>query len=103
MSIEEIQYVLSKVTLIEKLIYSGVTKPEVLAALRLCKIGTQLEIWLESVLKHWVQEPEPAPNNWDKNLKSKRAQRNILRMFENTHLLNATSLKELEEWAESKD
>lgn len=101
MDVDEISYILSKVTLVEKLIYSGVSKEEVQTAIRYCKSTTKLDIWLESVLKHWVTEPKNSGPHWDVHLRSKAVRRNILRMFENTNLINSTSLSELVSWANS--
>lgn len=103
MNLDEIRYVLSQVTLIDKLIYSGVSKEEVKAAIMGCRNNTQLNTWLESVLKKWVAKSYPNPSEWDKKARANAARRNIIRMLENNNLLNASSLKELEEWAESKD
>ena len=101
MDVEEISYILSKVTLVEKLIYSGVSKEEVRTALTYCNSASQLDKWMESVLKHWVQEPLSSTVTWDVHLKEKTVRRNLLRMFENSNLLTQTNYEELRKWSET--
>lgn len=101
MDLDEISYVLSKVTLVDKLIFSGVTKEEVRTALTYCNSDYQLDKWMESVLKHWVQEPKNNAPHWDVNLRSKAVRRNLLRMFENSNLFTQTNYRELRKWSET--
>lgn len=103
MTVEEIDYVLSRISIFEKLAYSGVSKFEVKAALKYCKTKGQLNTWLESVLAHWVRKyPEDNKHSWDKYRKAKATQVNILHMFENTNLVNNTTYEEIKSWAESE-
>lgn len=103
MDVEEMRYILSKITLVEKLIYSGVTKLEVKAALKMCSNLIQLNTWLESVLKHWVVKRSPDRTGWDKYVRAEAVKRDIVYLFENTYLLGPHNREELETWADSED